>query len=163
MKRAEEGKEKKVSFCRTLLLACWNRFYTQFDMLLSKKHRQSWDYHLVLAKLPSFFAEQVEMQVYIIYAIFCTPKQLIHTECKHTKNRDSLLGKKIENSQQSLSKVSVDPAQVDPQQDFSRGSGILFTVNLSWSFNSLWSYFEVSVMSLWPLFFVYKIFLDKCD
>ena len=47
--------KKKVSFCRTLLLACWNRFYTQFDMLLSKKHRQSWDYHLVLAKLPSFF------------------------------------------------------------------------------------------------------------
>ena len=46
---------KKVSFCRTLLLACWNRFYTQFDMLLSKKHRQSWDYHLVLAKLPSIF------------------------------------------------------------------------------------------------------------
>ena len=77
------------------------------------------------------------MQVYIIYAIFCTPKQLIHTDCKHTKNQDSLLGKKIENSQQSISKVSVDPAQVDPQQDFSRGSGILFTVNLSWSFNSL--------------------------
>ena len=54
-KELRKEKKKKVSFCRTLLLACWNRFYTQFDMLLSKKHRQSWDYHLVLAKLPSFF------------------------------------------------------------------------------------------------------------
>ena len=89
-KELRKENKKKVSFCRTLLLACWNRFYTQFDMLLSKKHRQSWDYHLVLAKLPPFFAEQVEMQVYIIYAIFCTPKQLIHTDCKHTKNQDSL-------------------------------------------------------------------------
>ena len=77
-----------------------NRLYTQFDMLLSKKHRQSWDYHLVLAKLPSllfllYALYQGETKVYIIYAIFCTLKQLIHTNKRLLINREQ-----IENSLQ---------------------------------------------------------------
>ena len=94
MKRAEEGKEKKFLSVER----CFWPVGTDFTLNLICFSQKSTDnLEITILCLQSyllFFAEQVEMQVYIIYAIFCTPKQLIHTDCKHTKNQGLLLGKK---------------------------------------------------------------------
>ena len=96
MKRAEEGKEKKNSFCTE---PCFWPVGTDFTLNLicfSQKSTDNLEITILCLQsyLPYFFLlyalYQGETKVYIIYAIFCTLKQLIHTNKRLLINREQI-------------------------------------------------------------------------
>ena len=127
MKRAEEGKEKKKFLS---VERCFWPVGTDFTLNLICFSQKSTDnLEITILCLQSyllFLLSRLKCR-YISFTLYFAHQNSSFIQIvKHTKNQDSLLCKKIENSQQSLSKVSTSISRscTDSQQYFSRGSGI---------------------------------------